>query len=310
MQSMHNEMGIEATSTLATGESRGAPPKRKAPRMSREAQSDASHFHSKANDAQGQTKSPTEQTAPTGYSALGAKTTYYFHASLLGVHSDGIRPRGSFDMRIARIVLMAAALAYPGLAAEPGDGESTLAELQAQPPLFCNEVYALCIKAPCTQTVTYNSTLGAYALDKAVCTCEVLKGWSMGPGKLSCSARAPVTQDGRTYIISTYSNAFNQTALNGLKNTLTCDSTVWAWCYGSPCIVDKNDTTKATCTCPMLKSKMSTLGGSCRQNACNGLWSAAAPKADEYANNTFAAYMRTNHPDVPSNPPAQACMAQ
>jgi hypothetical protein len=216
-------------------------------------------------------------------------------------------------MRIGKIGLVAAALTFSAVAtAAPGDGEGTLADLQKQPPLFCNEVYALCIKAPCTQTVTYDSTTGAYSIDKAVCTCEVLKGWSMGPASMSCGSRAPVTQNGRTYIVSTYSNAFNQTALNGLKNTLTCSAktTLWAWCYGSPCVVDKDDTTKATCTCPLMKSPMSTLGGSCRQDACNGLWSAALPKADDYANNTFATYMKDNHPNVPSNPPAQACVPQ
>jgi hypothetical protein len=214
-------------------------------------------------------------------------------------------------MRIGKIAMVAAVLMFPACgAAAPGNGESTLAGLQNQQPVFCNEVYALCIKAPCTETVAYDSTTGTYSIDQAVCSCEVLKGWSMGPASMSCSARAPVKQDGRTYIVSTYSNAFNQTALNGLSNTLSCDRTTWAWCYGSPCVVDKGDTSKATCTCPLKTSKMSTLGGSCRQNACNGLWSAALPAADTYANNTFANYMATNHKDVPSNPPAQACMAQ
>ena len=84
--------------------------------------------------------------------------------------------------------------------------------------------------------------------------------------------------------------------------------TVWAWCCGSPCVVDKDDSTKATCTCPLKTSEMSTLGGDCRENACNGLWSAALPKADDQANKTFAKYMQENHPGVPSNPPAQACI--
>jgi len=215
-------------------------------------------------------------------------------------------------MRIGKIALLAAVVVFPAFAA-PGDGESTLAELQNQQPVFCNEVYALCIKAPCVDVgvVTYDSTTGAYSIDKAQCSCAVLKGWSMGPASMSCSARAPVTQDGRTFIVSTYSNAFNQTALNGLANTLTCDRVTWAWCYGSPCVVDKDDTSKATCTCPLKTSyKMSTLGGSCRQNACNGLWSAALPAADHYANSAFANFMTTYHKDVPSNPPAQACPVQ
>jgi hypothetical protein len=52
---------------------------------------------------------------------------------------------------------------------------------------------------------------------------------------------------------------------------------------------------------------MSTLGGDCRQEACSGIWSAAVPAGDTFANEHFANYMRRNHPDAPVNPPANAC---
>ena len=83
---------------------------------------------------------------------------------------------------------------------------------------------------------------------------------------------------------------------------------MWAWCYGAPCVVDSNDPNKATCTCPVQQSAMSTLGGNCRQDACDGIWSAAVPLGDTFANAHFFRTMRQNHPNVPTNPPAQACL--
>jgi hypothetical protein len=207
-------------------------------------------------------------------------------------------------MRTWKTLLAAAAFVFPALAmAAPGDGNSTLAEIQNQ-ATFCEGTYALCIKAPCSGIPTLDR-LGNYVIDRALCSCDVVQGWSMGPG--ACMDRGPVTQNGRTYLISTYSNRFNQSSING--NTLTCKnpSTVWAWCYGAPCVVDEKDPSKATCTCPLQKSAMSTLGGDCRQEACSGIWSAAVPAGDTFANEHFANYMRRNHPDAPVNPPANAC---
>ena len=134
---------------------------------------------------------------------------------------------------------------------------------------FCEGTYALCIKAACSGIPTLDR-LGNYVIDRALCACDVMQGVSMGPG--SCQDRAPVTQQGRTYLISTYSNRYNDS-----NRTLTCENqkTTWAWCYGAPCVVDQNDPSKATCTCPVMQSAMSTLGGNCRQDACDGIWSAA-----------------------------------
>jgi hypothetical protein len=165
---------------------------------------------------------------------------------------------------------------------------------------FCDGTYALCIKAPCAPIASSDG----HEIDSALCSCEVVKGWSMGPA--SCAARTPVKQGNYTYLMSTYSNLFNA----GNK-TLTCSSssTLWAWCYGAPCVVDSKDPTKASCNCPVKQSAASTLGGDCQQNACGGLWSAATPQADAGANAIFAAYMKKNNPTVPSLPPAEACPA-
>ena len=195
--------------------------------------------------------------------------------------------------------LLAALLATAAANAVSRDVGGLAGKLKAA-ATFCDGTYALCIKAPCAPITTRSG--GSTVIDSALCSCDVVKGWSMGPA--SCTARAPVQQGRYTYLMSTYSNLFNAT-----NKTLTCASTdtLWAWCYGAPCVVDPKDPNKANCTCPVKQSAASTLGGDCRQDACDGLWSAATPQADAGANAIFAAYMKKNQPTVPSLPPAEAC---
>lgn len=194
---------------------------------------------------------------------------------------------------IVPALALATALSYAALAQDPpapGSG----------PAVFCNQPYALCIKAACAPVVTRNSD-GTYAVTEANCTCDVLTGWSMGPG--ACDTRAPQKADNRTYLISTYSNFYNKTNL-----TLKCpDSTLWAWCYGAPCVVDEKDPSKATCTCPVQVSKAFTLGGSCREASCRGIWSAASEAENTFANNHFYQYMTEHNLQPPPNPPAKPC---
>jgi hypothetical protein len=163
-------------------------------------------------------------------------------------------------------------------------------------PIFCQGEYALCIRAPCTPDV-----LG----DRALCSCEVEHGWSMGP--TPCTSRRPAFKNGATTIISTYSNRFNN-----VDKTLTCTNseTRWAWCYGAPCVVDPNNPKAATCTCPVYTSAMSTLGGSCDHANCDRMWSAATPADDAAANRIFYDYMTANHPSYPVNRPAPACFSK
>ncbi|HWW59758.1 MAG TPA: hypothetical protein VN181_00185 [Thermoanaerobaculia bacterium] len=170
------------------------------------------------------------------------------------------------------------------------------------PANFCEGRYALCIKAPCTPIVSRDATTGAYSVTEANCICDMEVGWSMGPG--ACDSRKPTKgSDGNTYVISTYSNFFNSTNL-----TLTCENKPWAWCYGSPCIVDAKDPSKATCTCPLIPpSTFMTLGGECKQTACNSLWSAAYPKEDAFANNHFYKELTKKGVKPPPNPAAKNC---
>jgi hypothetical protein len=46
--------------------------------------------------------------------------------------------------------------------------------------------------------------------------------------------------------------------------------------------------------------------GYCHQVACEGLWSAATPKADAGADAIFAAYVQKKNPTVSRRPPAEA----
>jgi hypothetical protein len=62
--------------------------------------------------------------------------------------------------------------------------------------------------------------------------------------------------------------------------------------------------------CPLKQSAMSTLGGSCGTANCGGIWSAALPPGDVFANQNFANHMKNLQPPVPYNPPAQACLPQ
>lgn len=200
-------------------------------------------------------------------------------------------------------LLLLAAIAFPGLAgAQGGKAAGAIAAVQNQ-ATFCEGTYALCIKAPCSAIPTLDR-LANYYIDHALCSCNVVKGWSMGPG--SCEDRAPVVQNGRTYLISTYSNLYNDK-----DKTLSCSDpgTVWAWCYGAPCVVDEKDPSKAVCNCPVQTGPAKTLGGNCQADACNGIWSAATPAGDAFANEHFYKTMQKDHPNVPVNPPAPACTA-
>ena len=214
--------------------------------------------------------------------------------------------RSPFAALAAAALLAALAGAPPAAAHDTSTQETTAAGAAqaaaavAYQSTFCDGTYALCIKAPCSAIPTLDR-LGNYYVEHALCECNVVDGWSMGPG--SCPDRAPMEQNGRTYLISTYSNLYNAE-----ENTLTCpDDTTWAWCYGAPCVIDEADPSKATCTCPVETSAASTLGGDCKAGACEGIWSAATVPGDVFANKHYYEWMQRHQPGVSVNPPAAAC---
>jgi hypothetical protein len=52
-----------------------------------------------------------------------------------------------------------------------------------------------------------------------------------------------------------------------------------------------------------------TLGGDCKQSSCDGIWSAATPAGDVFANTHYYEWMTKNQPGTPVNGPAPACGA-
>lgn len=198
-------------------------------------------------------------------------------------------------LRIPIPVVLLLAFAAPALAKDPVK-PAVPAEFQ-NAVTFCDQEYALCIKARCTKPGDGQKMVP--------CVCDVINGWSMGPG--DCKSRLPVTgKDGKTQIISTYSNLYNHA-----EKTLSCPSgTVWAWCFGAKCVVDPKDPKTAVCNCPVEYAKergSRTLGGECVTDACRAVWSAATPAEDKFANDYYFWYMVTHHLKPPPLPPAKPC---
>jgi hypothetical protein len=166
---------------------------------------------------------------------------------------------------------------------------------------FCEGTYALCILAPCSPIATRGPD-GRLAVERALCACDVVEGWSMGP--TPCPERAKTVQGTRIFLTSAFSNLYSDRG-----RVLSCPSPSheWAWCYGAPCAVDPRDPRKALCDCPVRTGPAKTLGGDCRPEACDQLWVAATPAADEFAGPYFYETLRKDHPGVPVKPPAQAC---
>lgn len=168
----------------------------------------------------------------------------------------------------------------------------------AGPANFCTGTFALCIIAPCESAIPTLESSGEYELSQVLCSCDVVEGWNMGPG--TCESREPVEKDGRTFLVSTYSNRYNSD-----YKVLTCgESTQWAWCYGAPCVIDEKDPRKAICNCPVKQSVANLLGG-CGSDMCDQVWSAATPAADCFANWHFYNWMKKNGHKTES--PAAKC---
>jgi hypothetical protein len=158
--------------------------------------------------------------------------------------------------------------------------------------VFCNSRYALCIKAYCP--TPHGMPAAGGTID---CVCDIINGWSMGPD--TC-------EDRQTNLVSTYSNLYNP----GHK-TVACTSasTLWAWCYGSPCKPDPKNPQKAICTCPVLQSAAVILvpENECKTAACDKVWSAATSQESKFANDYF--FTVGKEKGYNPNPPAPSCSA-
>lgn len=97
----------------------------------------------------------------------------------------------------------------------------------------CEGKFALCTSALCKPT---DKT------DIVSCTCDVKTGFSAG---WSTCKPAEKTEEGEK-IYSRYAP---------VKSYVSChNSRPWAWCLDKPCIVDKNDPSKAYCACYLVKN--------------------------------------------------------
>ena len=128
--------------------------------------------------------------------------------------------------KTARSLLVVALIAIPvsdGFAADQPDFT------------LCKSTYALCTTAPCT--------LVAGQKDTVSCACDVKTGYSAGTepcqGKVETAKGTQVRS--RYYPVKSYAVCTNDRP--------------WAWCLDKPCIIDKNDPTKAACACTSVKEE-------------------------------------------------------
>jgi hypothetical protein len=101
--------------------------------------------------------------------------------------------------------------------------------------IVCDSTYALCTTAPCTPIEEGEDTV--------FCDCEVKTGYSVG----STPCHEPVDSEEGKQVVSRY---------YPIKSYAACtNDRPWAWCYDRPCIVDKDDPTKAVCSCNIKKDE-------------------------------------------------------
>jgi hypothetical protein len=100
---------------------------------------------------------------------------------------------------------------------------------------LCQSTYALCTTAPCTPVEGTKDTVA--------CTCKVETGYSAG---LETCQEPTETAKGKQ-IRSRYFP---------VKSYAVCSNDrPWAWCLDKPCIIDKDDPSKASCACSSVKNQ-------------------------------------------------------
>ncbi|MGB8771061.1 MAG: hypothetical protein WCC92_15690 [Candidatus Korobacteraceae bacterium] len=121
-----------------------------------------------------------------------------------------------------------------------GCSVAALAQEHAKAPFqVCKSTYALCTFAKCQEI----KILGTPLLFS--CGCEVKTDeWSVGAQPCEPVEKTP---EGQSVIRSRY---------HPIKTYARCsNSRPWAMCLDSPCVIDKNDKTKAQCTCPPVQDQ-------------------------------------------------------
>lgn len=99
----------------------------------------------------------------------------------------------------------------------------------------CRSTYALCTTAKCNPAKAGSDTVA--------CKCEVRTGYSVGstPCQEPKQTSAGLQVLSRYYPIKSYAHCANNRP--------------WASCYDKECVVDKDDPSKATCTCSVKENE-------------------------------------------------------
>lgn len=99
--------------------------------------------------------------------------------------------------------------------------------------IVCESTYALCTTAKCAPIEEGQGTV--------FCDCEVKTGYSVG----GTPCHEPVDSPEGKQVVSRY---------YPIKSYAACSNDrPWADCYDRPCLVDKDDPTKAVCSCNIVK---------------------------------------------------------
>ncbi|WP_226905553.1 hypothetical protein [Legionella antarctica] len=100
---------------------------------------------------------------------------------------------------------------------------------------LCKSTYALCTTAVC-QPLPGKAGF-------ATCACKVKTGYSAGtkPCTGIIKTKAGKAVSSRYFPIKAYKNCANDR--------------LWAFCLDSPCVVNPNDSSKASCICSLVKNK-------------------------------------------------------
>jgi hypothetical protein len=111
---------------------------------------------------------------------------------------------------------------------------STLARAQRPQFTVCKSTYALCTTAKCT-TIPGKSDVS--------CACDVKTGYSLGahPCEDIQQTSEGQTIKSRYYPVKSYARCSNDRS--------------WAYCLDAPCVIDKNDKSKAACTCSLVQKQ-------------------------------------------------------
>jgi hypothetical protein len=127
--------------------------------------------------------------------------------------------------------------------------------------IVCESTYALCTTAKCTPIEEGQGTV--------FCDCDVKTGYSVG----GTPCHEPIDSPEGKQVVSRYFP---------VKSYASCNNDrPWANCYDRPCIVDKDDPTKAVCSCNIVtkESPYVIVTDTYSEQTCTtGLYSSAGVK--------------------------------